>query len=154
MNPYLIAPSILSADFARLGEEVDNVLAAGADVHLRDTLSGHTALAIAAIEGSVRCVEGLIAAGAEVDAADFDGMTPLMLAALVGSNATVRTLLKAGARLTGQAELKHVDVASLAEVQGHATVAKALRDEADARAKEAAAQKAAAALLKRLQAGD
>lgn len=29
---FLIAPSILSADFARLGEEVNNVLAAGADV--------------------------------------------------------------------------------------------------------------------------
>jgi ribulose-phosphate 3-epimerase len=27
-----IAPSILSADFARLGEEVDNVLASGADI--------------------------------------------------------------------------------------------------------------------------
>jgi ribulose-phosphate 3-epimerase len=29
---YRIAPSILSADFARLGEEVENVLKAGADV--------------------------------------------------------------------------------------------------------------------------
>ena len=29
---YLIAPSILSADFAKLGEEVDNMLEAGADV--------------------------------------------------------------------------------------------------------------------------
>lgn len=29
---FLIAPSILSANFAKLGEEVDNVLAAGADV--------------------------------------------------------------------------------------------------------------------------
>jgi hypothetical protein len=29
---FLIAPSILSADFARLGDEVNNVLAAGADV--------------------------------------------------------------------------------------------------------------------------
>lgn len=29
---FLIAPSILSADFARLGEEVVNVLSAGADV--------------------------------------------------------------------------------------------------------------------------
>ena len=28
MQPTVIAPSILSADFARLGEEVDNVLAA------------------------------------------------------------------------------------------------------------------------------
>ena len=32
MNGYLIAPSILSADFARIGEEVDAVLAAGADI--------------------------------------------------------------------------------------------------------------------------
>lgn len=29
---YIIAPSILSADFARLGEEVENVLKAGADI--------------------------------------------------------------------------------------------------------------------------
>ena len=28
---FKIAPSILSADFARLGEEVENVIAAGAD---------------------------------------------------------------------------------------------------------------------------
>jgi len=32
MQPFLIAPSILSADFARLGQEVDSVLAAGADI--------------------------------------------------------------------------------------------------------------------------
>jgi len=32
MTPYLIAPSILSADFARLGDDVARVIAAGADV--------------------------------------------------------------------------------------------------------------------------
>jgi ribulose-phosphate 3-epimerase len=41
MNPYLIAPSILSADFARLGEEVDKVLAAGADVVHFDVMDNH-----------------------------------------------------------------------------------------------------------------
>jgi ribulose-phosphate 3-epimerase len=38
---YLIAPSILSADFARLGEEVDAVLAAGADVVHFDVMDNH-----------------------------------------------------------------------------------------------------------------
>ncbi len=37
----LIAPSILSADFARLGEEVDNVLAAGADIVHFDVMDNH-----------------------------------------------------------------------------------------------------------------
>ena len=41
MPDYLIAPSILSADFARLGEEVNNVLAAGADIVHFDVMDNH-----------------------------------------------------------------------------------------------------------------
>ena len=41
MSDFKIAPSILSADFARLGEEVDNVLASGADVVHFDVMDNH-----------------------------------------------------------------------------------------------------------------
>ncbi len=41
MTANLIAPSILSADFARLGEEVDNVLKSGADVVHFDVMDNH-----------------------------------------------------------------------------------------------------------------
>lgn len=40
-QPYQIAPSILSADFARLGAEVDAVLAAGADIIHFDVMDNH-----------------------------------------------------------------------------------------------------------------
>ena len=39
MRPFLIAPSILSADFARLGDDVKAVLDAGADVVHFDAVS-------------------------------------------------------------------------------------------------------------------
>ncbi len=41
MPTYRIAPSILSADFARLGEEVRNVVAAGADIVHFDVMDNH-----------------------------------------------------------------------------------------------------------------
>ncbi len=41
MMDYWIAPSILSADFARLGEEVDSVLDAGADLIHFDVMDNH-----------------------------------------------------------------------------------------------------------------
>lgn len=41
MTDFAIAPSILSADFARLGEEVTNVLASGADIVHFDVMDNH-----------------------------------------------------------------------------------------------------------------
>ncbi|TWI60874.1 ribulose-phosphate 3-epimerase [Pseudoduganella lurida] len=41
MTTFRIAPSILSADFARLGEEVKNVVAAGADIIHFDVMDNH-----------------------------------------------------------------------------------------------------------------
>ena len=41
MPDYRLAPSILSADFARLGEEVDNVIASGADIVHFDVMDNH-----------------------------------------------------------------------------------------------------------------
>ncbi|WP_435104974.1 ribulose-phosphate 3-epimerase [Arhodomonas sp. AD133] len=41
MTDFRIAPSILSADFARLGDEVDAVLAAGADIVHFDVMDNH-----------------------------------------------------------------------------------------------------------------
>jgi len=40
-QPNFIAPSILSADFAKLGEEVDNVLTSGADIVHFDVMDNH-----------------------------------------------------------------------------------------------------------------
>ncbi len=41
MADFQLAPSILSADFARLGEEVDNVLASGTDIVHFDVMDNH-----------------------------------------------------------------------------------------------------------------
>merc|ERR1719271_2418201 len=62
-----------------------------------EELEGMTALVAAALKGQTRCLELLLAAGADVDKADQLGDTPLICAAGYGELACVERLLEAGA---------------------------------------------------------
>ena len=77
---------------------VDVLIGMSPDVDaLHDDKSAMTALMAAASNGSMPIIDKLIAAGADVDAADDDGATPLRLAAFNGHVEVVAQLLEAGA---------------------------------------------------------
>ena len=74
------------------------LLAAGAEVHAKDTDKKRTALSWAAEMGSLECVEQLLEQGAEVEAADKWGVTSLMRSAFAGHDACLARLLEAKVR--------------------------------------------------------
>lgn len=77
---------------------VEFLIAAGADIHKRyKYLSGWTPLMLAASSGRIGALEALIAAGADVEAADDHKYTPLMRAAMNGQALAVKLLLEHGA---------------------------------------------------------
>ena len=69
----------------------------GSEALEEEVLDGDTALGAAALKGQTRCLELLLAAGADADKADGYGSTPLIIAADGAQLACVERLLKAGA---------------------------------------------------------
>ena len=76
----------------------------GSEALEEEELEGDTALVAAAWDGQTRCLELLLAAGADADKADQLGNTPLLYAADYGCLACVERLLEAGADKDAQNE--------------------------------------------------
>lgn len=98
-------PSIWKASYEGSDQELAQMLGAGADPNERARMPGSEGrpdsvarpLDRAACADRAGAVTLLIAAGAEVDAPDEDGLTPLMVAAWFGCLRAARALLEGGA---------------------------------------------------------
>lgn len=84
-------------DAAARREGIDDLIRRGADVNAKDKEMGWTALHWAADDGDVEMISQLLAAKADVDAANLRGRTPLHLACERGHVSAVQALLTAHA---------------------------------------------------------
>lgn len=89
--------------------------------------NGKTPLMTAARQGDVAAVSRLIAAGADVNAANAGGATALMFATLSGDPLVTSLLVRAGARTDSKAKLGWTALA-LAAVKGYTDVGEVLLD--------------------------
>lgn len=94
------------------------------------TSSGYTALTLAVVAKEPKCVEVLLAAGAEVDAADSKGRSPLYLAAAVGDSNMCGLLLARGAQPRRKAA-DGMEPAIAAAAQGHASATRRIVKDAE-----------------------
>ncbi len=74
-------------------EHMDELIRRGADIEIKTTTRGWTALHIAADEGHYISVRNLLRARANTEARDKEGKTPLHVAAQAGSSSAVHTLI-------------------------------------------------------------
>eukprot|EP00753_Platysulcus_tardus_P015165 PLAT4850.1.p1 GENE.PLAT4850.1~~PLAT4850.1.p1 ORF type:complete len:315 (-),score=66.40 PLAT4850.1:226-1041(-) len=83
--------------YARTEDVVYALLDAGADIEAQAGIDRNTPLLLASDEGRNEAVAALIARGADINAADRNGLTPLMTASREGHAVVVELLLAAGA---------------------------------------------------------
>lgn len=93
------------------------------------TSSGYTALCMAVVAGQRQCVEKLLLAGANVDAADRKERSPLYLAAAAGDALMCGVLLANGAQPRRKA-INGVEPALAAARRGHASAAQRIVNDA------------------------
>lgn len=89
--------ALVNAAIARSPETVDALLRAGAEVDVQVGSLKWSPLGRAALYGDAATVGLLLAAGADPDVLNADGLSPLLLAAQQGHEAAVRVLLDGGA---------------------------------------------------------
>src|SRR5690606_22240814 len=115
---------------ARTGdvETLEALLAAGADVNVRESWRGQTALMWAAAENNAPAVRALLAAGAERDAVSSGGeFTALKFAVRAGAIDATRALLDAGANVEERL-LDGTSLLVLAAMNAHYELASVLLD--------------------------
>ncbi|CAM9613695.1 unnamed protein product [Ectocarpus sp. 4 AP-2014] len=93
------------------------------------TSSGYTALSLAVVSREHSCAKALLAAGADVEAADPDGRTPLYLAAAAGDALMCGILLEHGA-LAWRRTADGLEPAMVAALRGHDSAARRIIEDA------------------------
>lgn len=91
--------ALMSAVQSHNTEAIKALIAGGAKVDDRDEVEGTALFRASGPFGDVAVVDALLAAGAEVNVADKNGMTPLIWAVRFGDPARVQALVKAGAEV-------------------------------------------------------
>jgi uncharacterized protein len=109
-------------------DAVTTLVRAGADVNVKETWSGQTALMWAAADGDSAMVSGLLELGADLKARSNGGTTPFVFAVRKGDMRTVQAMLAAGADVNEKRSGDSATPLLVAIINGRADVVDLLLD--------------------------